>query len=91
MYQCSKYNNHLNVSNKKIRELRLKNHLSLSDLSTKLALLGIDIPKPSLHKLEKGDRIIKDYELYAFSYIFKVSLEELLDDFIENFKEDNVS
>ena len=91
MYQCSKYNNHLNVSNKKIRELRLKNHLSLSDLSTKLALLGIDIPKPSIHKLEKGDRIIKDYELYAFSYIFKVSLEELLDDFIENFKEDNVS
>ena len=91
MYQCSKYNNHLNVSNKKILELRLKNHLSLSDLSTKLALLGIDIPKPSLHKLEKGDRIIKDYELYAFSYIFKVSLEELLDDFIENFKEDNVS
>lgn len=91
MYQCSKYNNHLNVSNKKIRELRIKNHLSLSALSTKLALLGIDIPKPSLHKLEKGDRIIKDYELYAFSYIFKVPIEELLGDFITGFKEDNAS
>lgn len=91
MYQCSKYNNHLNVANKKIRELRIKNNLSLSALSTKLALLGIDIPKPSLHKLEKGDRIIKDYELYAFAYIFNVSIEDFLDDFITEFKEDNAS
>ena len=91
MYQCGKYNNHLNVSNKKIRELRIKNNLSLSALSTKLALLGIDIPKPSLHKLEQGNRIIKDYELYAFAYIFKVPIEELLDDFITEFKQDNAS
>lgn len=88
MYQCSKYNNHLNVSSKKIKELREKNNLSLSGLSTKLALMGIDITKPSLHKLENGNRIIKDYELYALSYIFKVSIEELLDDFISDFKKD---
>ena len=52
MYQSSKYNNKLNVTGRKIKELRIKNHLSLSNLSIKLALLGIDISKPSLHKLE---------------------------------------
>lgn len=88
MYQCSKYNNQLNVSCKKIKELRLKNNLSLSGLSTKLALMGIDIPKPSLHKLEKGNRIIKDYELYALSIVFNVSIEDLLGDFISEFKND---
>lgn len=88
MYQCSKYNNQLNVSSKKIKELRLKNNLSLSGLSTKLALMGIDIPKPSLHKLEKGNRIIKDYELYALSIVFNVSIEDLLGDFITEFKND---
>ena len=88
MYQCSKYNNQLNVSSKKIKELRLKNNLSLSGLSTKLALMGIDIPKPSLHKLEKGNRIIKDYELYALSIVFNVPIEELLGDFISEFKND---
>lgn len=88
MYQCSKYNNQLNVSSKKIKELRLKNNLSLSGLSTKLALMGIDIPKPSLHKLEKGKRIIKDYELYALSIVFNVSIEDLLGDFISEFKND---
>lgn len=90
MYQCSKYNNQLNVSNKKIKELRLKNNLSLSGLSTKLALMGIDIPKPSLHKLEKGNRIIKDYELYALSIVFNVSIEELLGDFVSEFRENAV-
>ena len=90
MYQCSKYNNQLNVSSKKIKELRLKNNMSLSGLSTKLALMGIDIPKPSLHKLEKGNRIINDYELYALSIVFNVPIEEILGDFITEFKNDAV-
>ncbi len=86
MYQCTKFNNHLNVSSNKIKELREKNHLSLTDLSTKLALVGVDISKPSLHKLEKGKRILKDYELYALSYVFQVPIEEILGDFIQDFK-----
>ena len=45
MYQSSKYNDRLNVTGKKIKELRLKNNLSLSNLSIKLALMGIDISK----------------------------------------------
>ncbi len=90
MYQSSNYNGRLNVSSNKIKELRMKNHLSLSGLSTKLALMGIDISKPSLHKLETGQRVLKDYELYGLSHIFKVSIEELLDDFINELKDDNV-
>ena len=66
MYQNTKYNEHLNVSGKKIKELRIKNKLTLSALSIKLALIGIDIPKQSLYKLETGDRVIKDFELYGF-------------------------
>ena len=90
MYQCSKYNDKLNVSSKKIKELRIKNHLSLSGLSTNLALMGIDISKPSLHKLETGKRILKDYELFGLSHIFKVPIEELLGDFISELKKDDV-
>lgn len=90
MYQCSKYNNKLNVTSRKIKELRIKNHLSLSELSTKLALMGIDISKPSLHKLETGKRILKDYELYGLSCVFHVSVEELLTDFITELEDENV-
>ena len=90
MYQCSKYNEKLNVSSNKIKELRIKNHLSLSGLSTKLALMGIDISKPSLHKLETGQRILKDYELYGLSHIFNVPIEYILNDFILELKNDDV-
>lgn len=90
MYQCSKYNEHLNVTARKIKELRIKNNLSLSGLSTKLALIGIDISKPSLHKLETGQRILKDYELFGLSVIFDVPVEEFLSDFIDNLKDEHI-
>ena len=90
MYQCSKYNEHLNVTGNKIKELRLKNNLSLSELSTKLALIGIDISKPSLHKLETGSRILKDYELFGLSVIFGVPVEEFLSDFLNNLKDEHI-
>ncbi len=90
MYQCSKYNDRLNVTSKKIKELRIKNNLSLSELSTKLALMGIDISKPSLHKLETGKRILKDFELCGLAQVFHVSMEDILSDFISELKNDNV-
>lgn len=52
--------------------------------------MGIDITKPSLHKLETGNRILKDYELYALSQVFKVPIEELLNDFITELKKEDV-
>mgnify|MGYP004532984549 FL=1 len=90
MYQCSKYNERLNVTARKIKELRIKNNLSLSGLSTKLALIGIDISKPSLHKLETGQRILKDYELFGLSVIFDVPVEEFLSDFMDNLKDEHI-
>lgn len=90
MYQCTKYNNQLNVTGKKIKELRVKNKLSLSGLSTKLALMGIDISKPSLHKLETGHRILKDYELFGLSMVFKVPIEDFISDFMDDLKKENI-
>lgn len=90
MYQSSKYNNKLNVTGRKIKELRIKNHLSLSNLSIKFALLGIDTSKPSLHKLENGNRVIKDYELYRLSYVFNIPLSDLLSDFEKEINKNNV-
>lgn len=83
MKNSTKYNDNLNVIGEKIKYYREINNLSLSQLSDKLQLIGIDIPKNSLQRLEKGDRIIKEYELAGFSKIFKVSTDELLKDFMK--------
>ena len=51
--------------------------------------MGIDISKPSLHKLETGKRILKDYEICGLAEVFNISLEELLSDFITELKNEN--
>lgn len=53
--------------------------------------MGIDISKPSLHKLENGNRVIKDYELYGLSEVFNVPVSELLSDFASEIKKNNAS
>lgn len=90
MYQSNTYNDRLNVTGQKIKELRMKNNLSLSGLSTKLALMGIDITKPSLHKLENGERILRNYEIFGLAHIFHVPMEELFIDFREELEKDNL-
>lgn len=83
MKNSTKYNDNLNVIGNKIKYYREINNLSLSQLSDKLQLLGIDISKNSLQRLEKGNRIIKEYELAGLSKVLKVSTDELLKEFIK--------
>ena len=65
-----------------IKEYRIKNNLSLSQLSNKLMLVGIDIPKSSLQRIEVGQRVIKDYELIGFLKVFNLTPNTLLTEFI---------
>ena len=83
MNNGTKYNGKLNVIGIKIKYYREKNGWSLSELSNRLMLQGIDIPKSSLQRMETGGRVIRDYELAGFSKVFKVSPNILLKDFLE--------
>ena len=83
MKNSVKYEGKLNVIGYVIRKYREEANLSQADLSAKLTLLGIDIPKNSVQRLECGDRIIKDYELAGISKILNVSTDTLLKDFIK--------
>ncbi len=86
MNKIIKYNDKLNVIGDKIRNYREKEKLSLSQMSDKLMLMGIDIPKSSLQNIEKGKRVVKEYEFYALCKFFNVTMEEMLKDFIKELK-----
>lgn len=73
-----KYDGKSNVIGQKIRQIRESKNLSQSDLSDKLMILGIDINSDGIYKIEKGRRIIKDFELSAISIILDTSESELL-------------
>lgn len=52
-----------------------------SKLSDELMLIGIDINYDSIYKIEKGRRIVKDFELSAIAKLLEVDETELLKDF----------
>ncbi len=83
MKNSVRYDNKLNIIGSVIRKYREKSHLSQAEVSSKLLLLGIDIPKNSIQRLECGDRIIKDYELAGISKVLGISPNLLLEKFMK--------
>ncbi len=86
MNRIIKYDGKLNVIGDKVKLLRQQNNWSLSVLSDKLMLLGLDIPKSSINNIEKGKRVVREYEFYALCKVFNISMNEMLNTFIENLK-----
>lgn len=83
MNKIIKYNDKLNVIGDIVREYRESRNWSLTKLSNEIMLsTGIDIRKSSLQHIEKGKRVVKEYEFYALCKVFDVTMEEMLEDFI---------
>lgn len=60
-------------------ELRRRDHLSQRDLAQKLQLAGYDMDKNVITRIETNKRYVTDLELKAFSELFHVSYEYLID------------
>ncbi len=73
--KITKYNDFKNVSGIKLKELRKKAKLSQQDLAEKLQLEGIDLTSKEISKFETNNRLIQDFELFAFAKIFNVSAD----------------
>lgn len=80
-----KLNNNLNIIAKNLRKYREERGLSQPDICRELALLGITMFNKDIYKIEHNKRTVKDYELYAFAKILKVSYEQLFEGSEEKF------
>lgn len=69
-----------NLCGERIRALRLSypTRLSQRALADKMQLIGIDIDKNAIQRIECGKRFVTDIELKAFAQIFGVSLDDLV-------------
>lgn len=76
----NKNNNSNNLCGKKIKELRqsIVPRMSQRALADKLQLLGMDLDKNAIQRIESGQRFVTDIELAVFSQVFCVSPAELL-------------
>ena len=69
-----------NLCGEKVRELRLASPKKMSQraLADRLQLLGIDVDKNAIQRIESGKRFVTDIELKALATVFSVTLDELI-------------
>lgn len=60
-----------------IRNIMTKNNLTQEQLSAKLQVLGCDITRSALAKIEVGQRHIYPDEIKAFKLIFNIQYEDI--------------
>ncbi len=67
-----------NICGKNIAEFRMSTGISQRELADKMQLVGIDIDKNAIQRIECGKRFVTDIEVIAFAKVFNVTLETLL-------------
>lgn len=69
-----------NISGKNIAKFRKEIKISQRELADRLQLIGLDVDKNAIQRIESGQRFVIDIELVAFSKVLKKTFEELLSD-----------
>ncbi|MBP3697084.1 MAG: helix-turn-helix transcriptional regulator [Clostridia bacterium] len=67
-----------NVCGKNIAKFRVNLKISQRELADRMQLVGIDIDKNAIQRIECGKRFVTDIEIVAFAKIFDATFEELL-------------
>ena len=67
-----------NVCGAHVAHLRKAMNISQRELADRLQLVGIDVDKNAIQRIECGKRFVTDIEIIAFAKIFHVPFEALL-------------
>jgi len=80
MYKNKNPDGSLNLCGNKIKVLRqaLTPTVSQRMLADQLQLIGIDLDKNAIQKIESGKRFVTDIEVVAFAKVFHITTDELL-------------
>lgn len=71
------YKGRKNVIGENIRQLRTAEKLTQKQLAERLQLLGYELDRLTIGRIETGDRFVADYEVKALSEALNVSLDRL--------------
>lgn len=69
-----------NICGKNISRFRNTLNISQRELADRMQLVGIDIDKNAVQRIECGKRFVTDIEIIAFAKVFDTTYEMLLED-----------
>ncbi len=72
-----KFNDCRNVIGNTIKKYRELRNLTKTELSHKLELLGIELDRFELYKIETAKTSVKDFELIGLCIVLDIDFEEL--------------
>lgn len=67
-----------NVCGNRVAELRLMLGISQRELADRLQILGLDVDKNAIQRIEAGKRFVTDIEIIYLCKVFGVDYNELL-------------
>ena len=67
------YKGRKNISGERIREARIRRHWTQADFAAKLQVAEVIIERDSISRIEKGTRLVTDYELSVMAQLLNVS------------------
>ena len=82
-----KFDNCRNIIGPLIKQHREEKNMSKTELSHKLELLGIELDRFELYKIETGKKSVKDFELITLCMVLDINFDELkniIDNYIQN-------
>ena len=69
-----------NVCGNNVATLRKQMKISQRELADRLQLIGLDLDKNAIQRIEAGKRFVTDIDIIALAKIFDCSFEDLLID-----------
>ena len=70
-------NNIYNLCGKNIKKIRKEQKITQDELCARMQVMGYQISRSDISKLENGKKFITDFEVFGFSKALKVSILEL--------------
>ena len=67
-----------NISGLRVKELRKVLQISQRELSDRLQVVGLDIDKNAVQRIESGQRFVTDIEILAIAICFNVTIHNFL-------------
>lgn len=67
-----------NICGANIRRIRMQKKVTQTDLAARLQVRGVQVNQNSICRIEKGKRVVADYELLVIADALGVTVAELL-------------
>lgn len=77
MQKNKKFDGCFNITGKNIKKIRREKKVTQEDLCARMQVMGYQISRSDISKLENGKKFIADFEVYGFSKALNVSILEL--------------